>query len=98
MTNGGPVGGFGDFGTTAVEVRLTKDGDTMTLSVLVYGDSEAAGSDWEMVPGQAPTAKAGHNPPEHVSAWWNENIVVVVHSTSGDIGGKALAGFLDLGG
>ena len=97
MTSGDPASGFGDFGTTAVEMQLTRESDTMELSVLVYGDSAAASVDWELVPGQTPTAKAGRIPPEHISTWWNENIVVVVHSTSGDIGSEALAGFLDLG-
>ncbi len=97
MTTGDPASGFGDFGTVAVEMRLTRESDSMELSVLVYEDSETASVDWELVPGQAPTAKAGHIPPEHISTWWNENIVVVVHSTSGDIGNEALAGFLHLG-
>jgi hypothetical protein len=97
VTTGDPASGFGDFDTAAVEMRLTRESDTMELSVLVYRDSEAAGVDWELVPGQTPTAKAGRILPEHISTWWNENIVVVVHATSGDIGSEALAGFLDLG-
>lgn len=99
VTLGDPSTGLGGFGGTATDVRLTKGGDTMDLSILAYGSSEAVSEDWELVPGEAPTAKPkpGRNLLEHVSTWWNENVVVMVISGSGDIGADALAGFLDLG-
>ncbi len=97
VTLGDPSTGLGGFGGTATDGRLTKGNDTMDVSILVYGSSEAGSEDWELVPGEAPTAKPGRNLPEHVSIWWNENVVVVVISRTGDIGADALAGFLDLG-
>ncbi len=97
MTLGDPSTGLSGFGGTATDVRLTKGDDTMDLSILVYGSSEAGNEDWELTPGEAPTAKLGRNLPEHVSTWWNENVVVVVISRSGDIDTDVLAGFLDLG-
>ena len=96
MILGDPSTGLSGFGGTATDVRLTKGDDTMDLSILVYGSSEAGSEDWELTPGEAPAAKLGRNLPEHVSTWWNENVVVVVISRSGDLGADALAGFLDL--
>ena len=88
--------GFGGFGAPAVDVRLSRDKDTMDLSLLIYSSREEPAKDWESVPGKAPVPKAGRSLPNHVSAWWNENVVVVVRARSGAISADAQDAFLAL--
>ena len=69
----------------------------MELSLLVYEDSEVVKEDWELAVGQSPAPKEGRAVPDHISTWWNENVVVVVRSSVGAIGSDALDAFLALG-
>lgn len=87
---------FSGLGEPARDVRLTRDSDSMDLSVLIYRNREAASEDWELTPGQAPLPKPGRELPDHTSTWWNRNVIVVVLSRSGEIGADALDGFLGL--
>jgi len=96
VTVGGQNTGFGGFGAPAVDVRLSRDKDTMDLSLLIYSSREEPAKDWESVPGKAPVPKAGRSLPNHVSAWWNENVVVVVRARSGAISADAQDAFLAL--
>ena len=96
VTVGGQNTGFGGFGAPAVDVRLTRDKDTMELSVLIYAGREDPPKDWESIPGKAPVPKAGRRLPDHVSAWWNENVVVVIRARSGAISADAQDAFLAL--
>ncbi len=94
---GDPNAGFSGFGTTALDLRLVRGEDSMELSLLVYEDSEVVKEDWELAVGQSPAPKEGRAVPDHISTWWNENIVVVVRSSVGAIGSGALDAFLALG-
>ena len=96
VTIGERNGGFSGFGAPALDVRLTRDKDTMDLSVLIYAGRDEPAKDWESVVGKAPVPKAGRSLPNHVSAWWNENVVVVVRARSGAISADAQDAFLAL--
>lgn len=89
-------GGFSGFGAPALDVRLTRDKDAMDLSVLIYAGREEPAKDWESVVGKAPVPKAGRRLPDHVSAWWNENVIVVIRARSGAISADAQDAFLAL--
>ena len=96
VTVGGQNTGFGGFGAPAADVRLSRDKDTMDLSVLIYAGRDEPAKDWESVVGKAPVPKTGRRLPDHVSAWWNENVVVVVRARSGAISADAQDAFLAL--
>ena len=96
VTLGDRSAGFAGLGETARDVRLTRDSDSMDLSVLVYRDGEAASEDWELTPGEAPLPRAGRDLPDHTSTWWNQNVIVMVRSHFGAIGADALDAFLGL--
>ena len=88
--------GFSGFAAAPIDVSLVRGSDSMELSVLAYRDYEAIKADWELVPGKAPVLRAGRSLPAYKSVWWNQNVIVVVRSQSGDIGADALNAFLDL--
>ncbi len=94
MTLGAPSAGFSGFSTTAFDARLVRGDDSMELSLLVYEDREAVKEDWVLTVGQSPKPKEGRIVPSHISTWWNENIVVVVRASVGDIASGALDVFL----
>jgi hypothetical protein len=97
VTLGGPNPAFTGFGAEASVARLARGEDSMDVSYLVYADSEAVTEDWELSVGEPPAATEGRALPDHVTTWWNENIAVVVLSTTGDIGSDALDAFLAIG-
>jgi hypothetical protein len=92
---GAPNAGFSGFAATAFDTSVVRGEDSMELSLLVYEDRESVKEDWELTIGQSPVSKDGRAVPDHVSTWWNENIVVLVRS--GAIGSDALDAFLSLG-
>lgn len=96
VTLGDRSAGFGGFGATAFDVRLTRGDDSMDLSVLVYRDHEAASEDWELTPGEAPLPKPGRDLPDRTSTWWNQNVIAVVRSRLAEISADALDAFLGL--
>ncbi|MCH7999075.1 MAG: PD40 domain-containing protein [Chloroflexi bacterium] len=69
----------------------------MELSLLIYENREAVKEDWQLTLGEAPLPKDGRAVPDHISTWWNENVVVVVRASVGDIASDALDAFLALG-
>jgi hypothetical protein len=96
VTLQGRSAGFRDFGATTFDVRVARGSDSMDLSILVYEDREAALEDWKLTPGEAPAPVEGRSLPDHISNWWNQNVVVVVRSSEGDIASDALDAFLSL--
>ena len=97
ITLGAPSAGFSGFTTTAFDARLARGDDSMELSLLVYEDRETVKEDWVLTVGESPVPKEGRIVPDHVSIWWNENIVVVVRASVGYIASDALNAFLALG-
>jgi len=93
---GGPSAGFSGLAASAFDVGLTKGPDALELSILIYGDPEAVTADWDLTPGQAPVLKAGRTLPDHVRIWWNQNIILLVRSASGDLSPEALDAFFAL--
>ncbi len=96
VTPSDPSDGFAGTTLTAVEVRLTRDSDSMLLTVLIYETPAAARKDWQLISGEAPVLKSDLGLPDNTPKWWNQNIVVVVRSVSGNIRADALKAFLSL--
>ncbi len=94
---GDPSAGFSGFAATAFDTSVVRGEDSMELSILVYEDIEVIKEDWELTVGESPMPKDGRAAPDHVSIWWNENIVIVVRSSVGAISNDALDAFLALG-
>jgi hypothetical protein len=94
---GDPSAGFSGFAATAFDTSVIRGEDSMELSILVYEDIEGIKEDWELTVGESPMPKEGRAVPDHLSIWWNENIVVVVLSSVGAISSDALDTFLALG-
>jgi hypothetical protein len=97
VTLGGPNPAFTGFGAEATVARLERGEDSMEVFYLVYADSDAVEGDWTLTVGEPPAAKEGRDVPDHITIWWNENVVVVVHTSVGAIGSDALDAFLALG-
>ena len=67
--------GFSREGFTVV---AEKDGTRTTLVIFVYPSPEELQTDWDATVGERPAPKDGREPPAFVSAWWNNNTVVLV--------------------
>jgi Tol biopolymer transport system component len=98
VTLGAPSSAFKGFATPAFDVRLARGSDSLNLSILVYPDRQAIREDWLLTVGTSPVPKEGRSLPDYISAWWNENVAVVVRITAGDMASDALDAFLSLGG
>jgi Tol biopolymer transport system component len=97
VTLGAPSAAFKGFATPAFDAGLARDGDSLDLSILVYADRQAMGEDWDLTVGESPVPKEGRVVPDHISTWWNENVVVVVRATVGNMASDALDAFLSPG-
>jgi hypothetical protein len=98
VTLGAPNVAFKGFATPAFDARLARGSDSLDLSILVYTDRQAIREDWLLTVGMSPVPKEGRVLPDYISAWWNENVAVVVRATVGDMASDALDAFLSLGG
>jgi hypothetical protein len=98
VTGGDSSSGFSGFRTTAHDVRVVRGGDSVDLSILVYEDAASIEDDWELTIGESPVAREGRTVPDHISAWWNENVIAVVRSSVGDIRSDVLDCFLAMDG
>lgn len=96
-TSQGTSEGFGGFAIAASDVRLERDGASLDVAVFVYSGPGAVDSDWNLTPGERPVPKGGRSLPVHTSVWWNQNVVVVVRTGSGDVSSDAFDAFLDMG-
>ncbi len=97
VSGGRGVGGFSGFQVTPAEVVLSKGGDSMAAAVLVYPDASAIKRDWRLAASSGPAPELGRELPDHVSMWWNANVVVVVRTGTGAVVSEAKEAFLALG-
>ncbi|MDP9180711.1 MAG: tetratricopeptide repeat protein [Chloroflexota bacterium] len=81
------------FATTAVDVTLSKGGDSLTVAVLFYDGSAQVATDWTI--GDVVVAKTGHVP-SGPSPWANHNAIVVVLADAPTIHADARDAFLGI--
>ena len=88
--------GLEGFTGAAVEATGSNASGQILAYLLVYPTSEAALAEWNLTPGQTLGPKGGRTLPPYVSIWWNQNIVVVVRSATGDTASAAFNALLNL--
>ena len=91
----GSAGGSAGFTAPAAEVRLIKGTTSTQITLLVYPSPQALEQEWDIKPGTAPTPKAGKETPGVLATWWNNNVVALVRSRTGEPSPDALNAFLD---
>jgi hypothetical protein len=96
LFSAGGAGGFSGTAVTPAVVRAQRGGESATLAVLVYPNSNVVKQDWNLSAGQAPSPAGGRTIPGHQSVWWNQNVVVVALSGSAEVANEAKAAFLGL--
>ncbi len=89
-------GGLQGFAGAAVEATGSNAAGQISAYLLVYPTNDAALAEWNLTPGQTPSPKGGRTLPTHISIWWNQNIVVVVRSATGDTATVAFNALLGL--
>lgn len=69
------------FSVQPTSVRLTRGSDATELIVFIYPHQAALEQDW-VVGAAVPAPKEGKSAGSFTSAWWNQNVVVVVRTRS----------------
>jgi hypothetical protein len=87
-----PVAGFA---AAAADVRLVRGTGAAQLTLLVYPNPQVLEQEWTVNPGSAPEPKGRPTPAGVEATWWNQNVIGLVRSRSGDLGPEALQAFLD---
>lgn len=92
------VGDFSEdvtgFSEDAVDVTLERDGGEMDMSILMYDDTSAPATDWNL--GAHPSPKLDGELPVGSKVWYNKNVVVVVRVANDALNEDAFNAFLEL--
>jgi hypothetical protein len=83
------------FSRPAVDVTLSRNGESMVIAMLLYDGAGAPGSEWNLG-AEAITPKTGTIPACERCIWYNLNAVVIVTEPNEALRQEALDAFLDV--